>query len=465
MSNGDTGNCIIEPLGKLAKWASDCRVEDIPEAVLSQAATVLCDDLSALISAGSDPLLMRWAKRQLHDTGKPVSTVFLGGRIRTDRFHAALINGTAFPWNELDEGSRRVPCHAGIYLLPALLAEAEAEGLSTLEMLRCLVVAYEVVTRIACAFVQPSLILHPHATLAAIGSAAAVAAARKYDSRYFFDSLTSAATLSIPGPFDHAVRGSLIRNLWVGMGAWNGFKVADSVDCGLVALENAPQAVFQQVFQTECHPRYLTQDLGKDWQILHGYQKIFPCCQYTHSMIEAILGMIPSVPDDISLAHCREMIVEIHEKGCLLNERNPPTTLSARFSVPHIAAVATVYKRVDTQTLSAASLTDENVKAMRSKITIRRYEPALPEPNDRPARVRYLFDDGRSFEGECLCAQGSPTTPFKPETIRMKVSNICKDIYPGMLNVMDPMVGLDQHLLTSAWENIVTTITGEGAAI
>jgi 2-methylcitrate dehydratase PrpD len=460
MPNLDTPFATVEPLATLAHWAATCCLEAIPEAVLKQAAVVLCDDLAAMISAKDDPLLARWTEQQLVDNGKPVATVFLGGQVRTDRYHAALINGAAAPWNELDEGSRRVPCHAGIYVLPALLAEAEAEGLSTAETLRCLVVAYEVVTRFARTFVQPSLALHPHATLAAIGAAAAIASARHYDGRAFFESLTSAATLAIPGPFDHAIRGSLMRNLWVGMGAWSGFKAADGVRCGIAALDEAPEVVFNQVFQTECHPHYLTDDLGEDWQIKHGYQKIFPCCQYTHSMIEAIIGLIPTLPENVSLADCRELIVEIHEKGCLLNERVPGTTLSARFSVPHIAAVATLYGRVDTQTLSAASLTDEKVAALRQRVKIRRYSPDLPEPNDRPARVRYRFADGSTFEAECLCAQGSPSTPLELESIRMKVAQICAGTYPAMVDVMDRLIRLDQQTLQSAWPNVVSQLTG-----
>ncbi len=463
MENSKIDNSIVKPLFELAEWASSCRIEDIPDAVLMQAAMILFDDLSSLISAKDDPVLMRWVGRQLVDNGKPVSSVFLGEKIRTDRFHAALVNGTACPWNELDEGSRRVPCHAGIYVLPALLAEAEAEGLTTIEMLRCLVIAYEAVTRFALAFVQPSLTLHPHATLACIGSASAIAAARHYNSSLFFDCLTSAATLAIPGPFDHAVRGSLIRNLWVGIAAQNGFKVADAVDCGITALKNAPQTVFHKVFQTECHPQYLTEQLGEDWQVNHGYQKIFPCCQYTHSMVEAILEVISTLPENISLADCQEMIVEIHEKGCLLNEREPKTTLSARFSVPHIAAVATLYGRVDTQTLSTASLTDKKVAAMRKKIIMNRYQPDLPEPNDRPARIRYLFADGSSFEGECLCAQGSPVTPFDRETIRMKIIQICENTYPDLITVMDYLIKLDPITLQTPWKNLVNKITGKKA--
>ena len=55
--------------------------------------------------------------------------MFRGGRPRTDRISAAVANGLAGDWIELDEGFREVPCHAGVYVLPALLAEAETGNL------------------------------------------------------------------------------------------------------------------------------------------------------------------------------------------------------------------------------------------------------------------------------------------------------------------------------------------------
>ena len=42
-----------------------------------------------------------------------------------DLFQAQRANAVAADWLELDEGYRVVPCHAGLYVIPALLAEAE----------------------------------------------------------------------------------------------------------------------------------------------------------------------------------------------------------------------------------------------------------------------------------------------------------------------------------------------------
>ena len=186
LQRSKSSDAIVERLARLAEWSASVGSVDIPDAVYRQAAIVLCDDLAAIISARNDPILSQVHKHLLSDGGRPVATVFRGGRPRTDRYSAAAANGAAGPWNELDEGSLRVSCHAGIYVLPALLAEAEAEGLSTREVLRCLVVAYEVVTRLALAFPQPSLLLHPHAFLSVVGATAATATARHFGGMLYF---------------------------------------------------------------------------------------------------------------------------------------------------------------------------------------------------------------------------------------------------------------------------------------
>jgi 2-methylcitrate dehydratase PrpD len=461
MSGQRTLPATVSQMTALAEWAADHRAMAIPQAVYRQAAIVLCDDLAAIVAARNDPILIKVCDQLLRDGGRPVATVFRGGRPRTDRYNAAVANGAAGPWSELDEGSLRVACHSGIYAIPALLAEAEAEGLSSRETLRSLVVAYEVVTRLAMAFSQPSLVLHPHASLSAVGAAAAVAAARRYDGGRFLDTLTMATTLVSPGPFDHAVRGSFARNMWTAAGSWAGLKAADWALCGISGLPESPLNVFHEVLGCECKPECLVADLGEDWLIEHNFQKIYPCCQYAHSTIEAITSLIPTLPQGVELKNCQEVIVEIHKKGRLLDERHPTTTLGARFSIPHIVAVAAIHGRIDLDTLSSDSLVDPEVAELRQRVKIRAYQPRLPPPNDRPARVGFVFSDDRKFEAECLCARGSPSTPLGLETIRRKVDGICRSVYPRMSDVMDQLVGLDEGTLDSSWESVVSRITGE----
>ena len=120
----------------------------------------------------------------------------------------------AITWCELDEGFRNASCHGGAYTIPALLAEAEAQGRTVEEVLRALALAYEVTTRFALAFPFPVFNVHPHAAFATIGAAAATSLVRRYDAKTMLDAVTGAATMRFAGPFDTAVEGSLVRNGW-----------------------------------------------------------------------------------------------------------------------------------------------------------------------------------------------------------------------------------------------------------
>lgn len=446
-------------LAELCRWAAGLEIAAIPERVLAHAALVLCDDLAAMLSARADPLLSKLREQALRGGSAGGATIFDGSARRSERYTAAFVNGAAAPWNELDEGSRVAPCHAGIYALPALLAEAESENLSTGDVLRALVISYETVTRFALAFPQPALKLHPHALFGAVGAASAVAAARRFDANTMRDALTLAATLVSPGPFEHAVRGSFARNMWVAQAAVAGLRAADWAACGAAGLADGPHAVFAGVFGVESNLPRLVEGLGSDWLIRKNFQKIYPCCQYAHSTIEAMAELLPRLPAGMRLDGCEEIAIDIHEKGLLLNECQPATILAARFSVPHIAAVMAVHGRVDTATLDATSLDDPRVAAARRKVALRLFEPVMAPPHDRPARATLRFADGVEYRAECLCARGSPSKPFSTEVICAKVSALCAAVCPGIGGLMDRLLALDGATLTTTWPETVSALS------
>jgi len=135
---------------KLIEWAADAVGKPLPEPVRRRAAIILSDDIGAMV-AGSLETQVTKAREGLLRTssGKVEATVLAKGAPRADRYAAASANGMAITWCELDEGFRNASCHGGAYTIPALLAEAEAQGRSVEELLRALAVAYEVTTRFA----------------------------------------------------------------------------------------------------------------------------------------------------------------------------------------------------------------------------------------------------------------------------------------------------------------------------
>ena len=279
-------------LDHLCEWAVEARSAPLPEAVRRRASLVVSDDIAAMVVAASEPQVSAAQERILSPGGKAEATVFGANRQKAPRSLAAAANGLALPWAELDEGYRPLPCHAGGYTLPALLAEAEAEDASIQDMLRALCISYEITTRIAHTFPFDSLTIHPHGAFNAIGAAAGIAVLRGYDAALLRDTLTSAATMVCAGPFNHAIEGALARNTWTGLGAIAGFQAADFAPLGITGLRGALYDVYATGFSCRVEPQEMDTGLGQgEWAIERGYHKIYACCQYLHSAVQASMEL------------------------------------------------------------------------------------------------------------------------------------------------------------------------------
>jgi len=450
---------VAAAVGGLVDWAADLRFADLPEGTRRRAALVLCDDIAAIIAARDEPEVVRLQDQLLAGSGPVEATVFRGGRRRADRYSAAVANGSAADWCELDEGYRKATCHGGLCTLPALLAEAEAEGLTGEEVLRALAVAYEVVTRFAKGFAFKGLTLHPHATFAAVGAAAAVAAARGLKADRFLDAVTAASTMVAPGPYNHAVQGALVRNVWAGVGAWVGLRCADWAGFGIAGMAASPYHVFVEGMGAEARPDELTAALGDDWGIDDGYHKVHACCQYAHSAVEAVGDLHRQAPDRAA-ADLERIVVETHWRGLTLDNRRPATSLAAKFSMPHIIAAATVMGHAGAEAFSASTLTDPAIGALRDRVELEPFAPEQPWPHDRPARVTWIFKSGEQVDAECLSARGGPDRPFAPDEIMTKLRGITAPVYPNLAGVAEELVGLEDTVLATRWNDIVTRMTG-----
>ena len=439
----------------LSRWAAEVDFASLPEAVWRRAALVVADNLAAVVAARDEPELRPLHDQLLSTGGAAEATVFRGGRPRTDRYSAAVANGAAANWCELDEGYRKVPCHGGLCVLPALWAEAEAAQNTVREMLRALAVGYEAVTRFARAFPFPEPTLHPHATLPAVGAAAGVAAIRRLGEGIFLDAITGASTMVAPGPFNHAVNGALVRNMWAGVGAWIGLRSVDWAGFGIRGAASSPYDVFVGGLGAEPRPDELTAGLGQSWGIVDGFHKIYACCQYAHAAVESVEELLARRPDVEAASDIERIIVETHWRGLALENRRPATSLAAKFSLPHIVASISHLRHAGAEAFSAASLRDPEIAALRERVELAPYRPE-PSPEDRPARVTWLLRTGERLEAECRSARGGPDRPFAPSEILDKTRGITALVYPRMADICQALVALDDALLDTTWTDAVS---------
>lgn len=363
MSEQAIKQATAEGIRALLAWAVTVRPADVPAPVMRKAALIVADDVAAAIAAQDEPEVQRVHEQLLRDGARAEASLFRSGTARTDRISAALANGIAGSWCELDEGYRFAACHAGLYTLPALLAEAESRGLSIAEVLFAAVVAYEVTARFARCWVFPAPGLHPHPQSAAIGGAIASALARRFDASLTLDAVTAASTLISPGDYQHAIDGALVRNVWAAVGTANGMRCADWAQCGIGGHAGSPYAIYTERLGQPPAPEALTTALGEEWAITRGYHKIHGCCQSTHSAVEATLAARAGMPPATSATDIRRIVLDTHRPG--MTNPDPATTLAARFSFEHVVATAQVHGHARADAFAATTLDDPVIGALR----------------------------------------------------------------------------------------------------
>ena len=166
-------------LDHIAEFICNCQFDHLPPEIINRACEVTADTLAAIASGAQEEEVKVLSERILADNDQGNSTI-IGSGERTEPSKAALINGTAGTFLELDEGNQFGRGHPGIHVIPAALAIAEEKGLSGRDYITALVLGYEIGTRIGIAC-KLRMSMHPHGTWGSVGAAVAVGKLSGYD--------------------------------------------------------------------------------------------------------------------------------------------------------------------------------------------------------------------------------------------------------------------------------------------
>ncbi len=426
-------------------WAETREWRDFPATTRHRAILILADNLAAACSAVDEPQVRAFRERTLAQGPAGAASVLARGRPRLNTHAAAMINGLSMGWNEMDEGYRKAVCHAGLYVLPALLAAAEAEGASAQDTLRAAVLGYDAVARIARTWRFERLALHPHAVLAPVGAAAGVAFLRRLPADELVAAVAGACALGMTGAFNQATQGILIRNAWAGQGASIGLQAVEFARCGIGGSAVTPHDVYTALGAIE-DLSYLDPVAAPGYAVEDGYHKMNACCQYAHSSIEAVQALLAKHPELKDTDAIASITVQVHALGYGLNDTAPVTTLGSKFSVPHAVASAFVHGHGGVAAFNTDALNADAVAALRGRVRLEAFPDPRPWPEDRPARVSVATRSGEQYSEVCWSAQGGPDRPYSEAVLWDKIAALSESVAPGLCAAMrrlDAAVGAD----------------------
>lgn len=409
----------IERLGEI-RW------DDLPPAVIKQAQLCVLD-LLGVAAAGLDTEQAK-AVRRLVGRRTPVSA---GTRLwfdgsTVDAPSAAWANSTAIESFDAHDGHSLTKGHAGVAILPAVLAVVESRGIAATgqQFLRSVILGYEVAIRCGIGLQATALEYHSSGAWNSIGVAVTCAELVGLSR----DCISHAAGIAEYW----APRGLMMRciarpTMVKDSSAWGARVGTEAVELAELGFSGAPSELLDGI-AFERGPqgppaeaiRHLWTDLGQRWRISELYFKPIPICRWAQPAVEGVLKLRAELtefaPDDVEQVEIRTF-----REAVALGTRWPRNTEEAQYSLSYACAAALVRGRLGPEEVMREGLEDPSIRAIAERITTRNldaYDERFPE--ERLADVTMRLRDGRVFEATGMTPRGEASFPLSLEEILEK---------------------------------------------
>ena len=408
----------------LARNLVASRYDDIPQAVLHEAARALLNWLGCAIGSSRHETVECALAAVTPFSGPPQAAV-LGRTERLDILHAALINGISSHVLDFDDTHARA-IHPSAPVLPALLALAEWRNVSGAEFAHAFVLGVEAEERIGLSVFPEHYDIgwHITGTAGVFGAAAATSKVLGLNHQQMTWALGIAATQSAGL---REMFGSMCKSFHSGRAAENGLLAAFLAREGFTSVEDGiggPRC-FAHVLGESPDLDRVSRDLGESYEITRNTYKAFPCGVVIHPVIDACLrlrqapGFSVSAIDAVKI-RANPLVIE------LTGRKAPMTTLEGKLSVYHCAAAALIAGRLGEQECKPEIITRADIVALRSKVRVQ-VDQAIREDE---AYVTLCMPDGRKLREHVEHAIGTAERPMSDAEIETKFKGLCEPYLP-----------------------------------
>lgn len=413
----------MDYLATFSTFAAEISFDALPPAVRSHTGWILADTIAAIVAGSAEPELRNWAAQQ---PGGPATLVALGAQ--TQSVLAALVNGTAGTFLEMDEGNRFARGHPAVHVLPAILALAQERRSDAGSFLGALVAGYEVGSRLGAAS-QLRGSMHPHGTWGTIGAAAACARLLGRDAAAMRETINVASSMTIATSKKTMLQGGLVRNVYAGLSNQNGLLAAQLAGCGFTGERDGPSSLFGEIVSERFDTAKLLEGLGSDWHLAHNYFKLHSCCRYNHGTLDAI-DALAAREGLTPFQEIERIEVVSYSLAAELDDAAPRNTLAAKFSVPFAVATRLVHGSSGLASFTWDAVRNEQVQALARKVSITE-DPAMTKrlPNERPARVTIVDRSGRRWVAEAGVNRGDDAAPYTPAELEAKFLELTQRVW------------------------------------
>jgi len=407
-------------IAQLADFACSATLDTLSAGARDRARWVLADCVP-VIAAGMQQQEMRaFVDAQLAN-GAAGSAWVIGTGRRAHALDAALLNGTAGTWLELDEGNLFARGHPGIQVVPAAIAVAQQLGSSGTELLAAIAIGYEVSARVSRA-ADVRLAVHPHGTYGVIGAAVAVARLKRFNAAQMCELLNVAPSMGLATSRQTLLDGATVRNIYTGHSGFMGITATRLVECGFTGEVDGIGSVYGKVLSETFDREKAIAGLGREWLIAQNYFKLHPTGRYAHAAIDALEDLLAHVPGGQLAADQIERVeVRTYMLAAMLAEKRVTSSFGARFSIPFALATILHHRHTGLACYSEEAVANPAVQALALKVDVDEDKAHTARyPNETPCDVRIAMRDGTTHAGHCAIMKGEPSNPHQPGQLEAK---------------------------------------------
>ncbi|HEV2521006.1 MAG TPA: MmgE/PrpD family protein [Candidatus Acidoferrales bacterium] len=427
-------NVATDLTGQLARYMVEARERALPANVALEGKHHILDTLGAMVS-GSRLTAGEMATAFVRAQGGSPEASVIGSNLKTTAINAALANGMCGHGDETDDVELVTKTHPGISAVAAALAMAEREGRSGTELLRAVVLGYDVCCRFLLALGGQEIVRGTHrsaegvgATFAALGAAASLARLDETGMRYAL----SYAAQQVSGLWSWTSDSDHVEKAFdfAGMGARNGVTAAVMVQAGFTGVRNVFDCEHNvlEALSTAPRPAELLADLGSRYWIAETSIKTFSVGYPIQAAVDAFLTLRRENslrPDNVD-----HIVVRLPADGAGIVDNSAMPDVNCQYVIA-LALVDGGVSFVDSH--SRERMSDPKIRAVKERVQLIADQKLVDAAAPRSGLVEVTLKDGRTVTHFTKFPPGTKENSLSTEGLNVKVRDL-----------MAPVLGADR---------------------
>lgn len=416
---------------RLISYMDQARSAEIPVEVRQKAKHHITDTIAAMVSGSTiKPGIL--ALRYIEGQGGTPEAQVVGSRIITSAVNAALANGMMAHADETDDSNGSAGIHPGCAVVPAALAMAERENSSGVDLLRAVVLGYDIGSRTTKALGREEMRTRNHlpfsigGTMGATAAAGLLAGLSGTQLRHLlsYGAQQASGVMTYPRDTEHVEKAFIFG----GMPARNGVTAASMLQSGFTGVFDVfdGDGNFLSAFADSPNPLALVEDLGVRYEVMLTNIKKYCVGFPIQSPLEGLLLLMEE--HNLDSKNVARIEARLPESGAhTVNDREMPD-----INLQYIFAVTLMDGALSFEAAhSFERMSDEEVLRLKSRITLVGDSELTRARPEAQSIVQVTTKDGSSFEKRVTTFRGRAENPLSSEEISEKAQELMEPVLGG----------------------------------